>query len=393
VQVCTHAAFNLHYLTFLLFTMSFAQRLSIGIILAAALCAGAVYYTWQQIETLTANLQDTSHQERVIATSERLLEQFISMETSARSFLITGVEDDLQPFSRNVGEVALSLRELRTVSQPLTPERSSALAFLDATIDKKVNETNYAIILRREQGIKISAFALVKNGKVNAADTITQVLRRIHLEEEASSKNRIKSIPEQYHALVPPMLCGIVAAALVLILFGVWASLAQHSALKPVVEGAEKLALGDVRHRIAPGGTSDVKPIVTALNGLGEQLLSRQGSERKTEDIVADIFHATTEPVAVWRARRNGLGQITDFECLLANPAFGMAYKHPADVLTGSLLTSSRFSDVHSMMDSFVRAVEKQQPLSLSHTLHGKQYRLSAAKMRDGILLRLSEQV
>jgi CHASE3 domain sensor protein len=374
-------------------SMSFVQRLSIGIIFAAALCAGAVYYTWHQLDSLTGRLQDNSRQERVIAASERLLEQFISMETSARSFLITGVEDDLQPFSRNVGEVSLSLRELRAALQPLTPERSSTLAFLDAAIDKKINETNYAIILRREQGIKISAYALVKNGKVNAADTITQVLRRIHIDEEASAKNRIKSIPEQYHALAPPMLYGIGAAALVLVVFGVWASLAQHRALKPIIEGAEKLALGDVRHRIvAARGTSDVKPIITALNGLGERLLSRQGTERKTEDIFADIFHASTEPVSVWRARRNGLGQITDFECLLANLAFGVAYQYPADALTGSLLTSSRFSDVHSMMDSFVRAVEKQQTLNLPHTLHGKQYRLSATKMRDGIILRLSEQ-
>lgn len=374
--------------------MSFAQRLFIGVFFATAICAGAVYYTWQQIEILTATLQDSTHSERIIATSEQLLGQFISMETSARSFLITGVEDDLQPFSRNVGEVSLSLRELRAALQPLTPERSSTLAFLDAAIDKKINETNYAIILRREQGIKISAFALVKNGKVNAADTITQVLRGIHIEEEASIKNRIKSIPAQYHALAPPMLYGIGAAALVLIAFGVWASFAQRRALKPIIEGAEKLALGDVRHRIvAARGASDVKPIITALNGLAERLLSRQGAERKTEDVFADIFHATTEPVAVWRARRNGLGQITDFECLLANLAFGVAYQHPADALTGSLLTSSRFSDVHSMMDAFVRAVEKQQSVSLPHTLHGKQYRLSVVKMRDGILLRLSEQV
>jgi CHASE3 domain sensor protein len=373
--------------------MSFAQRLFIGIILAAALCAGAVYYTWQQLESLTGRLQDNNRQERVIAASERLLEQFISMETSARSFLITGVENDLQLFSRNVGEVSLSLRELRAVSQPLAPERASALAFLDAAIDKKVNETNYAIILRREQGIKISAFALMKNGNLNAADTITQVIRRIHNEEDTSSKDRIKSIPEQYHALAPPLLTGIGGAALVLLVFGVWASLAQRSALKPIVEGAEKLALGNVRHRIVSGGTSDVQPIVTALNGLGEQLLARQGSERKTEDIFADIFHATTEPVAVWRAHRNGLGQITDFECLLANPAFGTAYKHPADALTSSLLLSSHFSDIHSMMNALVQVVEKQQTLNLPHTLHSKQYRLSVVKMRDGMLLRLSEQV
>jgi HAMP domain-containing protein len=188
-------------------------------------------------------------------------------------------------------------------------------------------------------------------------------------------------------------LYGIGAAAFALIAFGVWASFAQRRALKPIVEGAEKLALGDVRHRIASGGTSDVKPIITALNGLAERLLSRQGTERKTEDIFADIFHASTEPVSVWRARRNGLGQITDFECLLANLAFGVAYQHPADALTASLLTSSRFSDLHSMMDALVRAVDKQQSVSLPHTLHGKQYRLSVVKMRDGILLRLSERV
>jgi CHASE3 domain sensor protein len=372
--------------------MSFAQRISIGIILAASICTASLYYAWNELESITANIKDDSRQERIITASEKLLAQFISMETSARSFLITGAEDDLQPFSRNVGEVALSLRELRATSQPLSLERSSALAFLDSAIDKKITETNYAIILRREQGIKISAFELIKYKKINIADTITQVIRRISTEEVASSKSLTKSIPDNYRTLTPPVLAGLGGAVLVLLAFGVWASFAQRTALKPIVEGAEKIALGDVRHRIAPKGTSDVKPIISALNSLGEQLQMRQGAERKTEDIFADIFHASDEPTSVWRARRNRLGQMTDFECILANTRFGIVYQHPADALQGALLSTSRFADLHPINDALRATVEKQQNFITVHTLRGKQYRLSAVKMRDGFLLRLLEQ-
>lgn len=371
--------------------MSFAQRLSFGIILAAVIGAGTLYYAWQRIESLTANIKDDSRAERVIAASEKLLGQFISMETSARSFLITGAEADLQPFSRNVGEVALSLRELRAASTPLTDERTAALAFLDSAIDNKVNQTNYALILRREQGIKISAFELIKYKNLNAADTITQVIRAIHLEEERNAKNGIKSIPDHYRALTPPVLYGLGGAMVVLIAFGVWAAFTQHTALKPIIEGAEKIALGDVRHRIPAQGTADVKPIISALNSLGEQLQIRQGAERKTEDIYADIFHASAEATAVFRARRNGLGQITDFECVLTNTAFAVAVRNAVPALTGALFTSAPFADFHVLKELFIRIIEQQQILQQTQTLHGKQYRLSAAKMRDGVLLRLNE--
>lgn len=371
--------------------MSFAQRLFLGIALAASICTASLYYAWQEVEKLTASLTDDSRQERIITASEKLLSQFITMETSARSYLITGAEEDLQPFSRNVGEVALSLRELRSVSQPLSPERASALDFLDTAIDKKVNETNYALILRREQGIKISAFELIKYKKLNIADTITQVIRTITSEEVAASKKRIKSIPDEYRGLMPPVLMGLGGASFVLIAFGVWAAFAQKSALKPIVEGAEKIALGDVRHRISTKATRDVQPIISALNSLGEQLQMRQGVERKTEDIFADIFHTVQEPTAVWRARRNGLGQIIDYECVLANAAFGSVYQHSAEALKGVLFSNSRFADLHSLNDAVRASVEKQQPFHGLHTLKGKQYRISAVKIRDGFLLRLME--
>jgi CHASE3 domain sensor protein len=59
--------------------MSFAQRLSFGIILAIIIAAGTLYYAWQRIESLTANIKDDILAERVIAASEKLLGQFISI--------------------------------------------------------------------------------------------------------------------------------------------------------------------------------------------------------------------------------------------------------------------------------------------------------------------------
>lgn len=349
-----------------------------------------MYFVWLRIDEIQASVQRNERTERVQATADRLLAQFIGMETGARSYIITGDSTHLMLYARTVGEVALTAKQLRTTMQPLSPESASVLDFIDIALDKKIIEANQAIAMRREQGIKIAAYVIIKGKAANQADTLTTLIQRLQEEARAAHIKQYESVPVQYRETAYFLLYGVGGMVLVILLAAAWAMLAQRSALKPVIEGAEKLALGDVYYRIPPGKTADVKPIISAVNTLGERLQSMQGKTRQSEDVYADIVHATTEGIAVWRAVRNGYGQITDFECQMANNTWNMAYRRSVDYFIGKQMKSS-LPDFLPLFDQCIMIVEQHQKLTLPHPVEGKQYRLVATKMRDGLLLRLVE--
>jgi CHASE3 domain sensor protein len=372
-------------------SMSFAQRLLVGTVLAVLVAMGTAYYVWQQIEETQASVRRDDRAERIQTETDHLLVQFIGMETGARSYIITGDSVHLMLFARTVGDVALTAKQVRSLMQPLAPEAASILNFLDMLIDKKIIEANQAIAMRREQGIKIAANIIIKGKAANAADTLTTLIQRLQSQSRLAAMQQYQNVPTQYHDTAYFLLYGIGASVLILILSAFWAILAQHQALKPIVEGAEKLALGDMYHRIPTTvGAADVKPILAAVNLLGERLVSMQGKTRHSEDIYADIVHATPECIAVWRAVRNGYGQISDFECIMANNAWNAAYKRSMEYFTGKQMKSS-LPDFMPLFDQCKIIVEQHQKLTITHPVEGKQYKLIASKMRDGLLLRLIE--
>lgn len=370
--------------------MSFAQRLAFGIILAILVGAGTVYFMWQRINEIQLSIRHDDRTERIQSESDKLLAQFIGMETSVRSYIITGDSTHLALYARTVGEVPLTAKQLRVLMQPLTPEAASTLDFIDATLDKKIVESNQAIAMRHEQGIKIAAFVIIKGKAANLADTITNLIQKLQRTARATNIKQYEAVPSKYHETAYFMLYGLGGALMILISTALWAIFAHWQALKPVVEGVEKLSLGDFFHRVPPGKTMDVKPIIAAVNTLGERMLSMQGKTRQSEDVYADLFHATPDCVSVWRVMRNGYGQITDFECLLANNAWNMAYHRSVEYFTGKQMKSA-LPNSQPLFEQFKMIVEQQQKLTLPHVVEGKHYRLIASKMRDGLLLRLME--
>lgn len=370
--------------------MSFAQRIALGVVLSALAGLATVYIVWQRIDETRSSVRHDDHTERIQAESDKFLAQFIGMETGARSYIITGDSTHLALYARTVGEVPLTVKQLRSLMQPLTPETASILNYLDVALDKKIVEANQAIAMRREQGIKIAANVLVRGKAANVADTMTTLIQRLQQSARAANIQQYEAVPMQYHDSAYLMLYGLGAAMCILLAAALWAMFAQRRALKPIVEGIEKLSLGDFYHRIPPGKTADTKPIIAAVNILGERMLSMQGKTRQSEDVYADLFHATPDCVSVWRAVRNGYGQISDFECILANNAWNMAYHRSVEYFTGKRMNSA-LPNFQPLFEQCKMIVEEHQKLAIPHVVEGKHYRLVASKMRDGLLLRLME--
>jgi CHASE3 domain sensor protein len=371
--------------------MSFFQRLSVGMAFAVCIVCATAYLMWQRAEELERAASNSSRAEQAMMEADKLLAQFIAMETGARSFIITGDSAHLELYARTVGEVPLALKRLQSLMRPLSARNAEVVNFLETALDKKIMESNQAIAVRRSQGIKISAFVIIRGKAANIADTLTALIQGLQRETREALLRQNADLTQQYTQLVAQIALPGMALAIAVVLGSVfWASMAQRAALRPLVQGMERLALGDWRARVPPPRAADLKPAAAALNALGERLLATQDKSLQNEDFYADIVHGTPEAISVWRARRNGYGKITDFECLFTNNAWTTAYKLPPDSLNGRALCAA-LPDFQPYLTRCALVVEQNQSMSLDHAVEGKQYRLLVSKMRDGILIRLRD--
>jgi methyl-accepting chemotaxis protein len=255
--------------------MTFIQRFSIACLLAAMIGGATLYVVWQRIDATAAAVQSNDRADRTVAVSDALLAEAIGMETGVRSYIITGDSAKLDLYARNVGQVMLTLNQLSTLSErlpePLSAERAQQLAFLDTVLDKKITEANQAIQMRREQGIKIAAYIIIRGKAANVMDTVTTVLQSIQRTERAAREAGRNALPNRFREATLPAVYGFAGMILVLFAGLAWAVLAQRQALKPILSGVEKLVLGDIHHRIV-ASAPEAKPIAAALNRLAEQM-------------------------------------------------------------------------------------------------------------------------
>ncbi|MCS6809627.1 MAG: CHASE3 domain-containing protein, partial [Bacteroidota bacterium] len=300
--------------------LSFGQRLAIGMCAALFVWGTVAYFAYQRSGVIIAtSLHNQNHARRVQQEADKLLRQFVGMETGARSFLITGDSLHLLLYARTVGEVPLTLKRLRLLLEPLTPETASVLKYLDSAFDGKILEASQAIALRRMQGIKISAYVIAKGKHVNAADTLVHLIQHLQEYSRRRAISQYEALPSEFQRTVMMILYGFGAGVGILGISVLWARRVQHQAIQPITEGLEKLVLGDVHHRVPATTMADMKPLVSAVNLLAEHLASVHTLSRSEEGVYADIVHAIPEAISVWRAVRNGYGQIIDFECQFAN--------------------------------------------------------------------------
>jgi len=107
--------------------------------------------------------------------------------------------------------------------------------------------------------------------------------------------------------------------------------------------------------------------------------------------ILSSVLHQTRYGIAAFEAVRNPVdGEIVDFRCLLANPAFRRYFQIPKNRPISDEKCGRWFARLNvDLIPPFIQVVKTGQPFQKTIASRGKSYHLTVQKLGDGINLTL----
>ncbi len=120
-----------------------------------------------------------------------------------------------------------------------------------------------------------------------------------------------------------------------------------------------------------------------------------EDSLRRTEELLHSVLDATLSGVLAMRAIRSEDNAISDFECLLANPAAERLLGAPSGSLVGGMLSSLALKDDGAgLFQQYISVVETGEPLDIEHhsPSFGRWFRIVATpRGSDGMALTVED--
>jgi len=250
--------------------MTIARKLAAGFgsILLLFAVIGAVAY--RDTTALVDSADWVSRTQRILRLLDLALLDLVDCETAQRGYLLAQDEAYLGPYTAALPELADHMKELSGLVQDQTQQRR--LEALKPLIETKVGELVESVQLAKKQG-NAAAVALVKTHKgKETMDQIRKVIDEIQGAEQALLEQRDKESKRTASRTLGFVLFGTGLAVVVgsTVAFTIGRGI-THSISK-LLKGTEKVAGGDLSHRIQVTSRDELGELANAFNRMVERL-------------------------------------------------------------------------------------------------------------------------
>ena len=289
-------------------SLSLSTRMIAASAVLALLVAGVFALLIHAVLTLDDARDREARSKEVTAAGVELEKLVIDFESGLRGVVLTGDSRFLRPAEAGRRQLPRQIGELERLvaGDPAQRRRVQALR---VAIDDYVSDYLIPIgTIARDNPDAVRTSLATEEAK-RRTDAIRATFNQLLATEDARAAASAESAETQSRRAIVLGAGGLVAVALLIVLFGLYLVRSTAYPVRNVAAAASRLASGDLSVRLKEGGPGEVGELTHAFNHMAAELERRERelelqnellreSERKKSELVRIVSHELRTPLA-----------------------------------------------------------------------------------------------
>ena len=255
--------------------LSIGMKIGLGLVLVLIMFITVSIVMIQNTRTLSENTEWVDHTNNVIAEIERVVGNLKDAETGQRGYLITGMDNYLEPFNAALSSLQTNIAELRQLTSD-NPNQQRRIEEMKGLVDEKFVELEQTISLRRDIGFEAAREVVVTDAGKKIMDDIRAVLSEMSNEEKEllAARNAKTELASSSAISSIIWLTSIACVVVVFLIFYYTRIIAIP--IRKLSGFAEKIASGDFTTQIDKTNRNDELGVLTrAFTIMSENLVTQ----------------------------------------------------------------------------------------------------------------------
>ena len=289
-------------------SLSLSARIIAASAVLAVLVAGVFAVLIYAVVTLD-NAREREAASKDVRTALVGLEKLVSdLETGFRGVVLTGDPRFMQPARVAGREVEGRASELqRLVGE--NPRQRQRVRELRVAINDYVGDYLEPIVTLAQENLGAVRQTLAAAEAERRTDEIRASFNELQSTEDARAAASAASATTQSRRAIVLGVAGLVACALLIVLFGLYLARSTAHPVREAATAATQLAEGDLSVRLSERGPGEVGELTAAFNHMAEELTRQRRelqdqneklreSERRKSELVRIVSHELRTPLA-----------------------------------------------------------------------------------------------
>jgi methyl-accepting chemotaxis protein len=367
-----------------------ASKLGLGFGIVLAIFVIVAVVSHRAVTELVAAAEIRDHTHQVINQLSQARGALRDMESSQRTFMLTGEDSYLLPWRA----AQVNLRRAAEALRKLTADNARQQARLDRIIpliEQRIVHTGNGVQVRQEKGLEASV-QYVRNGDGNAiSNEILGLVQDMESDETALLKQRSATAEANTRFAEDAILFGTLGGLVLAALAGVLISRNIARPLGQLTVAADRITIGDLGARIPEGDRGDEVGLLSqafnrmvaslrTMAGAAEQIATgdlRSGFKPQSEqDVVGLAFVRMTENL---RQQLRSMGESASIlassasQIVTSTAQFSTSATESATAVSETTTTVEEVRQTAQMASQKARAVSENAQRAMQATQAGRK--------------------
>lgn len=227
-------------------SISIKIALSFGIVLMLLLVIGLISY--QNINRLNNEAGMVTHEYKIINYINMILSDLKDAETGQRGYLITGLENYLEPYNNALINIEKDINNLKALVYDYSVKQD--IVELESLISEKLKELKLTIELRKNEGFDSAQETVISGVGKKTMDNIRLLLSEITEKENQLLAERSAVSARESRTAKTEIVWITILAFLLVILLSLYLARNIARPIKEISEIANRISIGDLSQEI-----------------------------------------------------------------------------------------------------------------------------------------------